>query len=56
MLFFTSAITSISHSVGSKAGGLTLTIYGNHFDERAPYSKLRAYVGGKTPLFLLLIK
>ncbi|XP_060569915.1 fibrocystin-L-like [Ruditapes philippinarum] len=39
------AITSISHSVGSKAGGLTLTIYGNHFDERAPYSKLRAYVG-----------
>ena len=31
---------------GSKEGGLTLTIYGNYFDDRAPYTAPRAYIGG----------
>ena len=31
---------------GSKEGGLTLTIYGNYFDDAAPYTAPRAYIGG----------
>ncbi|XP_052805044.1 fibrocystin-L-like isoform X2 [Mya arenaria] len=39
-----SELTSISHTSGSTAGGLLLTIYGSYIDENDPYSKLRAYV------------
>ncbi|XP_052286416.1 fibrocystin-L-like [Dreissena polymorpha] len=38
-------ITSISHSSGSTAGGLVLTIHGSHFDNRLPYVQPRAYIG-----------
>ncbi|XP_053372850.1 fibrocystin-L-like [Mercenaria mercenaria] len=38
-------ITGISHSSGSVAGGLSLTIFGKYFDDRAPYTKPNAYVG-----------
>ena len=41
-----SEITSISPSSGSTEGGLTLTIYGNYFDDRAPYKAPMVYVGG----------
>ena len=33
---------------GSTEGGLTLTVYGNYFDDSAPYAAPKAYVGGKT--------
>lgn len=46
ILFDISDITSLSHSAGSLAGGLALTIYGYYFDDRAPYVPPRAYVGG----------
>ena len=32
---------------GSTEGGLSLTIYGNYFDDREPYVAPRAYVGGE---------
>ncbi|KAL4228553.1 Fibrocystin-L [Mactra antiquata] len=39
------SISSISHSSGSTEGGLVLTIYGDYFDGRAPYSPPLVYVG-----------
>lgn len=42
---FYTDISNISHSMGSTAGGLSLTINGNFFDDRAPYTAPRAYVG-----------
>ncbi|XP_045208899.2 fibrocystin-L-like [Mercenaria mercenaria] len=38
-------ITGLSHTKGSTAGGLSLTIYGKYFDDTAPYTKPNAYVG-----------
>ena len=52
--FFETDITSISPSTGSIAGGLTLTIYGNYFDDRAPYTAPRAFVGGMYYVFCSL--
>lgn len=40
-------ISGISHSVGSVDGGLALRIYGNNFDDHAPYAEAKAFVGGK---------
>ncbi|XP_053388768.1 fibrocystin-L-like [Mercenaria mercenaria] len=37
-------VTHISHSMGSVFGGLVLTVYGNHFDDRPPYALPRAFI------------
>ncbi|XP_053372863.1 fibrocystin-L-like [Mercenaria mercenaria] len=38
-------ISSISHAEGSLEGGLVLTVYGNYFDNREPYTQPRIYIG-----------
>ncbi|XP_060573258.1 fibrocystin-L-like isoform X2 [Ruditapes philippinarum] len=38
-------ITRISQAEGSLEGGLILTIYGNYFDDRKPYTPPKAFIG-----------
>ena len=44
---YISDITSITPSSGSTEGGLTLTIYGNYFDDQLPYTQPKVFVGGR---------